>query len=247
MRSCAILAVLATVAVPGRLPGQSLPQYRPGQFACVIYRVHVHTSVNTDLQGRTRREEVDRDGLLQVHGTPVAGGTAIEAWWDSLTLSRRTDEDSLAPDASGILGGRYRGVLHADGRFDRTAAPWVPDEVAEVSDLGVALDDLFPVFRTGGARRVGGTRGEERWRIGSDSTVDLPATTERPFAVRESAQSDGVATWDREGLAAWSRTITSETRVRDTPRRTFRSQVDQRIEMRRVAWCGSGGAGGIAH
>ncbi|HVX89244.1 MAG TPA: hypothetical protein VG940_09985, partial [Gemmatimonadales bacterium] len=146
MRSCAILAVLATVAFPGRLPGQSLPRYLPGQFACVIYRVHVHTSVSTDLQGRTRREEVDRDGRLTVRGTPVAGGTALEAWWDSLTLSRRTDEDSLAPDASGILGGRYRGVLHADGRFDRTAAPWVPDEVAEVSDLALALDDLFPVF-----------------------------------------------------------------------------------------------------
>lgn len=235
MRTCAILAALATA--PGVLVAQALPRYLPEQLACVAYAVQVHTTVTTDLQGRTRTEEVDRAGRLVVRGTAADSGTQLEAWWDSLVLSRRADQDTLTPDPAGIIGGRYRGLLHPDGRFERSAAPWVPDEVAEVSDLSLALDDLFPVFVPGTVRRTGGGRDQQRYRIRSESSTNAPPDGARTFTVLESNASDGMVTWGREGLIDWTRTVTAETRVKETPRRTFRSQVTQRIALRRLSTC----------
>ena len=217
--------------------------YSADQLSCVAYRVRVETTVATDLQGRRRLEEVQREGRLVVRATPVAEGMAIEAWWDSLTLARRSDDGILTPSADGVIGGLYRGVLHPDGRFERTAAPWVPDEVAEVSDLSVALDDLFPVMSAGTARRIGDAGGMRRYRITSERALDAPADSARPFAVLESETSDGVAGWDRHGLRSWVRTIRSETRVKETPRRTFRTQVTQQVTVQRIEWCGGGAAG----
>lgn len=246
MGYCLLLAALATTPLTAPLSAQAPPRFEAAQFACVSFRVHAHTTVTTELQGRTRQEELDRDGRLTIRGTPADGGIAIEAWWDSLALSRAADGDTLTPDPSGILGGRYRGLLHPDGKFERTAAPWVPDEVAEVSDLGVALDDLFPRFSDGTLRQIGDAGGMRRWRLTEARELDSPADSTRPFAVHESESSEGIIGWDREGLRSWVRTIRSETRVKETPRRTFRSEAVQRVEFQRVSWCGSGAAGGIA-
>lgn len=246
-RAVILGALFLSAYPPIRLSAQaSAPAYTPAQLTCVTFDVRVHTTVNTELQGRTRHEELQRDGHLVVRGTAADGGIAIEAWWDSLQLARRADEGTLEPDPSGILGGRYRGLLHPDGRFERSAAPWVPDEVAEVSDLAVALDDLFPVFTPGTVRRLSSRGDITRYRLTSTSSTDAPATAERPFAVLESASSEGVVGWDREGLQSWVRTIRSETRVKESPRRTFRTRVTQEIRLQRADWCGSGAAGGIA-
>ena len=239
--SCVLLALSATA-----LGAQTGPRYTAEAFACIRFRVTVTTDVQTELQGRERVEQVRRDGVLVVRGAPAADGIAIEAWWDSLALSRRADGDTLTPDAAGILGGRYRGVLTARGRFTRAAAPWVPDELAEVSDLAVALDDLFPAFDSGSVRRLRDSSGVARYRLVARRDLDAPATAERPFAVQESESSEGIAAWDREGLRSWVRTIRSETRVKETPRRTFRTQMTQQVDLQRIDWCGSGAAGGRA-
>lgn len=246
MRTCALLAALATAGGPGALRAQELPRYDAAQLACVTFNVQVRTTVTTELQGQTRRETLERSGRLVVRGTPADGGTTVEAWWDSLRLFRRSEGDSLAPDAAGILGGRYRGVLAASGSFTRTAAPWVPDDVAEVSDLTLALDDLFPRFDLGTVRRIGDADGMRRWRLTQARQLESPADSVRPFAVLESESSEGVVGWDREGLRSWVRTIRSETRVKETPRRTFRTQMTQQVTLQRGDWCGSGAAGGRA-
>ena len=189
------------------------------------------------MEGRRRVEELRRDGRLLVQGTPGDSGTVLEAWWDFLTLSRRADGSTLAPDASGMLGGRYRGMLTTSGRFTRTAAPWVPDEVAEVSDLALALDDLFPNFAVGTMRALADSAHVYRYRLTSSTETDAPATRERPFAVHESESSDGVVAWGREGVLSWARQVTAETWVAEASRRAFRSQLAQRIELRRVGSC----------
>lgn len=240
-RSCLLLALSATA-----LGAQEVPRYTAAGLSCTRFRVTVTTDVRTELQGRRRVEQVRREGLLVVRGTQADSGVAIEAWWDSLHLSRRADGDTLTPDADGILGGRYRGLLGPGGRFTRTAAPWVPDELAEVSDLTMALDDLFPRFDAGTVRRIADAEGMRRWRLTQARQLDSPADSTRPFAVLESESSEGVAGWDREGLRSWVRTIRSETRVKETPRRTFRTQVTQQITLQRLDWCGSGAAGGRA-
>ena len=213
------------------------PRYLAAQLACTVFDVRVNTTVTTEMEGRRRVEELRRGGRLLVQGTPGDSGIVIEAWWDSLSLSRRADGSTLTPDASGMLGGRYRGVLTPSGGFTRVAAPWVPDEVAEVSDLSLALDDLFPNFAAGTMRPLTDSAHVHRYRLSSSKETDAPATTERPFAVHESESSDGVVAWGREGLLIWIRQVTAETRVAETSRRAFRSQLAQKIELRRTANC----------
>lgn len=239
--SCALLVLPATA-----VQAQGAPRYAAEELRCTRFRVTVTTDVKTELQGRERLERVAREGVLTVRGTAADTGVAIEAWWDSLHLSRTAEGKTLTPDADGILGGVYRGFLTPAGRFTRTAAPWVPDEVAEVSDLTMALDDLFPRFDDGTVVRIGDAGGLRRWRVTQSRDLDAPADSTRPFAVLESESSEGIAGWDRYGFRSWVRTIRSETRVKETPRRTFRTQVTQQITLLRLDWCGSGAAGGRA-
>ncbi|HTK55920.1 MAG TPA: hypothetical protein VL295_03800 [Gemmatimonadales bacterium] len=240
-RSCALLALSATA-----LGAQSAPRYTAEELRCIRFRVTVTTDVKTELQGRERLERVVREGVLTVRGTAVDSGVAIEAWWDSLRLSRTAEGKTLTPDADGILGGFYRGFLTPAGHFTRTGAPWVPDEVAEVSDLTMALDDLFPRFDDGTVVRISDAGGMRRWRVTQSRELDAPADSTRPFAVLESESSEGIAGWDRYGFRSWVRTVRSETRVKETPRRTFRTQVTQQITLQRLDWCGSGAAAGRA-
>lgn len=248
----AILALaLVCAAVPLSRSAAQAPRYTAPQLACVAYEVRVHTAVNTELQGRPRTESLRRTGTLMVRGTALDSAVAVEAWWDSLRLWRRSEDQTLEPDAEGVLGGRYRGRLEADGRFFRTAEPWIPDDVAEVSDLTTALDDLFPLLPPSvlkrGERvtnlagdqfvRLADSSGRARYRITSSSSTSHPADSARSFAIEESESSDGILVWGSNGLLRWDRTVVAETRVTEDPRRAFRSRVEQRIEVRRTGDC----------
>ncbi len=79
-----------------------------------------------------------------IRARDTLGGVAFDAWYDSLALARGSPAGELRPDTDGLLGGRYRGLLGPDGGYTAQARPFVPDEVAEVADLGAALDDLLP-------------------------------------------------------------------------------------------------------
>jgi hypothetical protein len=228
---------LCCAAAPLRLCVAQAPTYTASQLACASFEVRVRTNVTTELQGRRRVEEIHRDGILRVRGRDASGAIAIEAWWDSLRLSRRADGRTLTPDADGILGGRYIGLLGGDGEFRRVEAPWVPDEIAEVSDLTVALDDLFPVFNPVATRQLADSAGRKRYRLVHSAQIDAPADSARGFAVTESEASEGTVVWGSDGLLRSDRTVTAETRVRETPRRSFRSVIVQRITLQRLVNC----------
>jgi len=249
LRYCLVPAVLATATT--LLGAQGLPRYQAAQLACVAYEVRVQTAVNTELQGNPRMESVRRTGTLVVRGTAIDSAIAIEAWWDSLRLWRRSDDQTLEPDAEGVLGGRYRGRLEPDGRFFRSAAPSIPDEVAEVSDLTTALDELFPPLPPKALKRgergtdiaedlfvrLADSSGRARYRVTSSSASAHPPDSARTFAIKESESSDGILVWGSEGLARWDRTVIAETEITEDPKRAFRSRVQQRIEVRRVGGC----------
>ncbi|MBW8772269.1 MAG: hypothetical protein JF590_03085 [Gemmatimonadetes bacterium] len=109
--------------------------------------------------------------------------------------------------------------------------------MAEVSDLSLALDDLFPDLSGSTLRALTDSAHVRRWRLTGRKETDAPATAERPFDVHESETSDGVLAWGREGLLSWVRQVTAETRVAETARRAFRSQLTQDIGLRRVGTC----------
>ena len=136
-------------------------RYTTDQLVCAAFHETSHGTLDTQTGGRQRHETLRRDGVLQLRARPGGPAITIEAWYDSLTLSRRSADGTLAPDTDGLLGGRYRGTLSPDGRYAATARPFVPDEVAEVADVGGALDDLLPPIPPA-ALAVG-----ERWSDGA--------------------------------------------------------------------------------
>lgn len=157
---------------------------------------------------RRRRETLTRDGLWRLRGLPVLAGISVEAWYDSLTVSRTSPEGVLAPDTDGLLGGRYRGMLSPAGHYTPDARPFVPDEVAEVSDLGAALDDLLPPLPPS-ALAIG-----EHWRDGSGLELSrLPDSlvggrVVRRLALRSRSEADrATVRGDTTAIAARQETV----------------------------------------
>ena len=137
-------AILAAPLAAQQAPPAADFRYAAPQLACVTFHESSRGRLETQTGTRLRREMLTRSGLLRIHARPAGPAVAIEAWYDSLALTRASPEGTLAPDTDGLLGGRYRGRLSSSGRYVPEARPFVPDEVAEVADLGGALDDLLP-------------------------------------------------------------------------------------------------------
>jgi len=119
-------------------------RYTAVQLDCATFIDHGAGRLDAETGARRRRETLSRDGVLRFRARPGADGIAVEAWFDSLAVSRTSPEATLIPDTDGLIGGRYRGRLSPSGRYEASARPFVPDPVAEVSDVGAALDDLLP-------------------------------------------------------------------------------------------------------
>jgi hypothetical protein len=134
------------------------PAYAASQFVCARFTDSIRTGIRTETGDRTHNATVDEIGVWLFHGDADGASVALEGWLDTLAVARTTDAGVLAPDAAGVLGGRFRGTLSADGRYAPETRPFVPDELAEVVRVDRALDELFPRL-PGRALRVG-----ESWR-----------------------------------------------------------------------------------
>ena len=209
-------------AAAGQAPAGAPAEFRyaPEQWRCVSLHERSHAVLEAETGLRRRRETLTRDGLWRLRGLPVPAGTSIEAWYDSLAVSRTSPEGVLAPDTDGLLGGRYRGTLSPAGQYTAAARPFVPDEVAEVSDLGAALDDLLPPLPPS-ALRVG-----QQWRDGSGLELTrLPDSLARGRPVRR--------------LALRSRSETGRATVRgDTTAIPARQET---VEVGQVDWDAAAG------
>ena len=81
--------------------------------------------------GGSGRHAGTRRDLELPRAATSTGGVALEAWYDSLELRRRSGDQEVMADTDGLIGGRYRGLLAPDGHYSEHARPFVPDEVAE--------------------------------------------------------------------------------------------------------------------
>jgi hypothetical protein len=142
---------------------------------------------------------VEREGILRLQVAPAPGGLALEAWYDSLAVRVRAPEGETAPDASGLLGGRWRGTLDATGTWHESARPFVPDELRAAMDLGALMEDFFP---RGPAHRV----------VARDDTL---ATGRGALAARTVGDEGRLLEWGGGPLPrAWERhleTVTTAT------------------------------------
>ena len=192
----------------------------PAQLECAAFRERSRARLEAQTATRQRRETLTRDGLWRLHASAGPGGITLEGWYDSLALSRESPEGMLVPDTDGLLGGRYRGTLTPSGAYAPVARPFVPDEVAEVAELGGALDDLLPPLPPDGLA-VG-----QRWNDGAGLELRRLADS---VAGRRVVQR----------LALRARTEADQATVRGDTTRVAAHQVT--VETGQVDWDLSGG------
>ena len=193
MRCAGLLALtvpLGVVPLAAQQPAV-LPAY--GMAAgCFAFREQVLATSRSEVGGRERAVTVRRDGRLSVRMAPAHGGLAVEAWYDSLRVRASAPEGVEEPDPSGLIGGRWRGVLDSAGGWRETARPFVPEGLRAAMDLGGLMEDFFPrapVHRViaredtiwvpgGGASLAARTTGDETWTV-SWGGGPLPARWDR--------------------------------------------------------------------
>jgi hypothetical protein len=233
------------------------PRYLAAQLDCAGFRERSRSDLQTYVAGRTRREAVEIDAGWRFRAAPARGDTiALEGWLDTLSVWRRSEEDSLAPDTDGIIGGRYRGLLSGDGRYRADVRPFVPDPLLEVADLSRALEDLLPrlparALAVGEAwadgtgleiRRLADSAEAprvQRFRLTLRRDVsEAPLRGDSlPLRLRQSIREDGKFAWQaEEGLVARERNVTVETYVpaEARVRRPVQARIEQRITLERI-------------
>ena len=260
----ALVAVAMLGAVAFRYPasaprtGPAPLRYEAAQLNCARFRERSRSEIETYVAGQTRRETAGLDGEWRFRAAPGPGDSLrLEAWFDTLSVWRQSERDSLGPDTDGIIGGRYRGMLSPSGRYRAEARPFVPDPLQEVADLSRALDDLLPSLPSrllafgetwsDGAgleiRRLADSAGAgspiHRFRL----TVRRDADQARlrgdstPLKVRQSIREDDTFAWHpRDGLLRRDRHIIVETYVpaEARVRRPVKARIEQRVVLDRI-------------
>lgn len=251
---CALCAVLC--APCSLLLSQGAPSYTPELLKCVAFVEDVRTTVDARRGMQGWQEKGLRVGLLQVRATPHQEGLAFEAWFDSLAVEYTNSEGKATPDTDGLIGGRWTGLLRPFGEVSLTARPFIPPDLAQVSDLSDELADFFPplapvALPPGGAwtdslglemeRLRDSVAGGERllrfrWRMTSDG-ASAAALVDTSVRLRQDIEDDGTLAWSvARGPVAWRREIQVSTRVGASRRGGTPSEgrVTQRVAVRRV-------------
>lgn len=252
----ALLAAAALLAAGSPLHAQSTPAYTAAQMACARLRESVRSQLTIQTAGRTATASSGRDSYLILAATTRSASPpfALVAWFDSLRVWRSAGGDRVEPDASGVLGGRYRGELLADGSVTSQVVPFVPAPVREVTDLAGVLDDMFPrlpprVLQAGEEWRSGDTlaikrlsdsASLERYRVQLTRQGPVhppPGDTLTPTYTR-TLNDRGVAAWDpARGPMRFDHDITVEANlpVGGAIRTPMRSLVEQQVTLERMA------------
>lgn len=233
-----------------------IPAYSASQLHCTRWSETSSSEIETVTAGRSSEGRAGRDGRWNFRARDTTGGIALEAWYDSLAVWRRADGTELVPDTDGVIGGRFGGVLQPGGAYTARRRPFVPDDIAEVAEIGGALDDLFPplpqqrlaqgqrwrVAETE-IRRVADTivAGRPLWRFTVRTQRTRTETVARgdtiPIPVRQTTTEEGEFAWNPASGLAWrSRDIVVETSIsaQGRIRQPVRSRLTQHVELTRL-------------
>jgi hypothetical protein len=237
------------------LPGQ-VPAYAAAQLHCARFREISRSEVETETARGGVDATLERDGLWSFRARDTAGGVALEAWYDSLALRRRSTGQEISADTDGLIGGRYRGLLAPDGEYIEHARPFVPDEVAELADLSAAARDLLPplppralatgeswtdstltITRLPDTVVAGRPLAHFRLKTRTESRETIPRGDTVPIPVRQMVEEEGDVYWSpASGLVRRLRAIRVEATVPSggRVRQPVRSRVEQRAELTRL-------------
>lgn len=243
--------LLGLLALPARGAAQA-PAYDARTLGCVRFAESVRGEVRSAFGSVRRTETVGRDGILVVRASLDSAGLSVEAWYDSLAVFREGPGLRYAPDAEGILGGRYRGTLDPHGDYLAASVPFVPAALREVFDFTRIPLQFFPPLPPaplGPGREWSDGAGLTMWRLADSATSGGPVSRYR--WTRREAWEEGVATGDStvfvhrseveegslqwqsgEGPLAWSRTVVAGVELSGGAGRT---EMTQQATVRRLA------------
>jgi hypothetical protein len=254
------MVIVLTIALLSGTPPPAGPSqewtvgYTANQLNCARFLEIGQSRILTEAGGRTRNQTSARRGRWQFRAAASSADVTVEGWLDSLVLSRSSPETTITPDTDGLLGGRYRGTLSRTGVYTSKVRPFVPDEVAELAEMGGALDDFFPalpsrMLKPGEEwadsagltiRRLpdSALSGVPLFRFALESRSEsrvapTPADT-LPLKLRQETEERGEFVWHPLlGLIRRDRRIVVETTVPPsrTVRQAVRSKVEQRITL----------------
>jgi hypothetical protein len=179
VRRSALALLLLTVGAAAPAAAQMIA-WRADQFACAVFDERRTTDIRSETAGRARQETVRRAGVFVITADRSAEGAALIAFYDSLALERLTPDGPFRPDTDGLLGGQFVGTLSPEGVWTATQRPFVPNAVAEVSNVAAMMDDLLPRLPAFPLREGG------KWRDA------VGAETER---LADSLAADGTRLW----------------------------------------------------
>jgi len=234
------------------------PRYAAAMLRTAAFDEQTRLTIRTQTGTAVRVESVGRDAHWEIRLAGDSPPFAIEAWYEALRLWREGPGGRLVPDTDALVGGRFLGLLAADGVVTLTARPFLPDEIAEVSDLRQALATLLPrlpptalapgarwadtagwtVARLEDSVVTGHRLARYRWsHHRADTTRAVEADT-LPYTVRTVLREQGQFAWHpTHGPVAWQRTSLVELEIPadSLVRRPVRTRVEERVEVRRRA------------
>ena len=208
MNGKSLAASIGILLGVGAQPGPA--GYTAAQLDCATYLERVRTEIQSRIGAVVREERAGRDGVLILRAEGADSLLEIFAWYDSLALWREGPEGRITPDAEGLLGGRWRGILDRAGHYSSRATPFIPDEVAEIAELRGVLQDFLPLLPDS-ALAPGA---KYRWSrsAAADSTTIVQDSLAVP--VRTETEETGSLDWDpRLGPVVWERTVTVTARI----------------------------------
>lgn len=237
------LPLAAMLALPVRSAAQA-PAYTAGALECARFSETVRGTLESAFGTVRRTEAVGRDGILVVRATPDSAGLVLEAWYDTLAVFREGPEGRFMPEAAGLLGGRYLGILDPDGDYLASATPFVPVGVRDVFDFGRVLLHFFPplpatalrpgaewtdhagltIWRLADSAATPGPVSRYRWirRAGWDEGL---ASGDSSIVVHRSEREDGSLTWGPgSGPRGWSQSLVARVEYANGAGRSVLSQ-----------------------
>jgi hypothetical protein len=165
---------------------------------------------------------------------------------------REGPEGRTAPDAEGILGGRYRGTLDPGGDYLARTAPFVPAALRDVFDFSRIPLHFFPpvppaplgpgrewsdgagltIWRLTDSAVSGGSLSRYRWTR-RDAWEEGVAVGDSTLFVHRSEVEDGSLQWrSGEGPLGWTSAVVAGV---EFPGGAGRTEVTQQVSVRRIA------------
>lgn len=165
--ACAVFEERRTTDIRSETAGRARQETvrRAGVFIVTVDRSEdgARSTARASREAGVRAPSDSTDPAVPVDSLP---DVPLMAFYDSLALERLTPDGPFRPDTDGMLGGQFVGRLSPDGVWIGTQRPFVPNAVAEVSNVAATMDDFFPRLPAFALREGG------RWRDASGAETE---------------------------------------------------------------------------